>query len=70
MAKTKIHYGCKGSCGGEVTEEEFLAGQTTCADESCDEYGQPLEKMKYCSSCDEYYTSDSTEEHADCVPEK
>ena len=67
MVKTKIHYGCKGSCGGEVTEEQFLAGQKTCADENCDEYRKPLEKMKYCRSCDEFYTSDLAFEHDDCV---
>jgi hypothetical protein len=68
MAGTKIktHYGCSGSCGGEVTEEQYLAGKKTCGDKSCYRYGQPLEKMSYCSACDEYYTKDAAEEHTEC----
>jgi hypothetical protein len=68
MGKTivKTHYGCTGSCGGEVTEEQFKAGQTTCADEECDRYGKPLEKMLHCAGCDTYYTKASAKEHADC----
>ena len=63
---TKTHYGCTGSCGGEVTEEQFRAGKQTCGDKTCDKYGEPLEKMKYCSACSEYYTSESADEHAAC----
>jgi hypothetical protein len=68
MGKTmvKTHYGCKGSCGGEVTEEQFNAGKKTCGDKSCDQYGKPLEKMSYCSGCSEYYTQKSADQHADC----
>jgi hypothetical protein len=62
MAQTQ--YVCTGSCGAEVTEEEFLNGKTTCTDETCDQYGEPLEKMMYCAACDEYFTQES--EHAAC----
>ena len=66
MAQSETHYGCTGSCGGEVTEAQYRAGQTKCGDKSCDRYGKPLEKMMFCSACNEYYASDSAQMHADC----
>jgi len=60
-----IHYGCSG-CGAEITEKQFLAGQTTCQDESCERCGEPLEKMEYCASCDEYYDTNEAERHSSC----
>jgi hypothetical protein len=61
---SEICYVCSGSCGTEITEEEYLSGNTTCSDETCDQYGEPLEKMMYCPACDEYYTRE--EEHEAC----
>lgn len=58
-------YGCPG-CGMEVTEEQFEQGQTTCDHETCERFGEPLEKMQYCVSCEEYFTSDTAEEHTEC----
>lgn len=65
MNKTidKAHYGCTGSCGMEVTEEQFNAGKTKCLDKSCNRYGELLEKMAYCSVCDEYHTQSSAGQH-------
>ena len=65
MAESESHYGCP-ECGGEVTEDQFLSGQTTCNDTTCDRYGQPLEKMSYCAACDEYYSEESSDEHSAC----
>ena len=68
MDKTmvKTHYRCEGSCGGEITEEQFNAGQNICNDQDCDCYGRPLEKMEYCSFCNEYYTPASSDYHGAC----
>jgi hypothetical protein len=65
MAESEIHYGCPG-CGSEVTENQFLAGQTTCSDTTCDSYGQPLERLSYCAACDEYYSEELADEHSMC----
>ena len=62
MAETR--YVCSGSCGAELSRQEYEAGQITCGDPTCDSYGEPLEKIMYCPSCDEYYTRE--EEHAGC----
>ena len=58
---SEIRYVCKGSCSGEVTEDEFLSGITTCQDETCECYGEELEKAMYCPACDEYFNG--THEH-------
>ncbi|OHB56868.1 MAG: hypothetical protein A2Y07_10870 [Planctomycetes bacterium GWF2_50_10] len=59
---SEIRYICTGPCGTEVTEDQFLAGQSTCEDETCDQYGEPLEKVMYCGACDVYYKREA--EHA------
>jgi hypothetical protein len=68
MYKTMVEtqYGCAGSCGGKITEEQFNAGQNICNDQDCDCYGRPLGKMKYCSFCNEYYTRQSADYHGAC----
>jgi hypothetical protein len=63
---TKTHYGCSGSCGGQVTEEQFNAGKKTCGDKNCERFGKPLEKMSYCAACDEHYTKDAAHMHSEC----
>ena len=47
----EVKYVCTGSCGGSVTEEEHAQGKTTCALETCEKHGQPLEKRISCDSC-------------------
>jgi len=47
-----IVYVCTGSCGGVVTEEMHNSGKTTCATETCEKFGQPLERRKQCESCE------------------
>jgi hypothetical protein len=64
MEKEK-RYGCPG-CGGEVSQKQYEAGQTTCNDENCVKFGEPLEEMQYCDSCNEYYGSNKAEEHVNC----
>jgi hypothetical protein len=66
MAQNETHYGCAGSCGGEVTEAQYKAGMTKCGDKSCERYGKPLEKLQFCSSCNEYYPNESAADHANC----
>lgn len=63
---SKTHYGCSGSCRGEITEEQFNAGQKTCNDQDCDCYGEPLKKMEYCSSCEKHYMPESADNHRNC----
>jgi hypothetical protein len=63
---TKTHYGCTGSCGGQVTEEQYIAGKKTCGDKSCDQYGKPLQKMEHCMGCGEDYLPDAAEDHEAC----
>jgi hypothetical protein len=61
---SEIRYVCTGSCANEVSEEQFISGQNVCIDETCDQYGEPLERMMYCPACDEYFIRE--EEHAAC----
>ena len=63
--KSEKRYGCPG-CGAEITEEQFQNGQTTCQSESCENWGEPFEKMQFCAGCDAYYTSEDTDEHSSC----
>ena len=47
----EIKYICTGGCGGEVTEEAYKAGKTTCGDPNCLKFGQPFEKRVHCKEC-------------------
>lgn len=47
----EVRYICTGSCGGSVSEEEFIAGKNTCASPNCEKHGQPLEKNVECPEC-------------------
>ena len=47
----EVRYVCKGSCGGIVTEEEYFSGKDSCGMETCELFGEPLEKRQYCSEC-------------------
>jgi len=42
---------CTGGCGGEVTDEEYKAGKTTCGSDTCARHGQPFEKRMVCDDC-------------------
>ena len=44
-------YICTGGCGGEVTKEEFEAGETTCGTEGCPHHGKTFEQRLYCTEC-------------------
>ncbi len=35
-------YVCTGTCGGSVSEEDFLKGKNKCAASDCDRHGEPL----------------------------
>lgn len=35
-------YVCTGTCGGSVSEEEFLTGRNKCGMKGCKRYGKPL----------------------------
>jgi hypothetical protein len=63
---TQVHYGCAGSCGGQVTEEQYKAGKTTCGDKSCDMYGKSLQKMEHCAGCGEDYLPEAAADHDGC----
>jgi len=65
MAKNESHYGCP-VCGAEISEKEYRAGNTTCNDENCENYGEPLEKLEFCAACEEYYSADMAERHSEC----
>lgn len=39
-----VKYVCTGTCGGSVSEEEFLEGKNKCATKGCPEYGTQLVK--------------------------
>ncbi len=44
---TTKKYACNGTCGGSVTEEEYIAGTTVCGTEGCTMLGQPfVEKVE------------------------
>jgi hypothetical protein len=64
--KTKTQYGCSGSCGGIVSEDDFRNGKRTCGDEDCDRYGQPLEKMEHCPGCGQDFLPQDADEHETC----
>lgn len=63
--KQKDKYCCP-SCGGEVSKKEYQAGKKECEEKDCERFGKPLEEMQYCAACEEYYTSDTAEEHSNC----
>ncbi|HSW47518.1 MAG TPA: hypothetical protein VLG67_00400 [Candidatus Saccharimonadales bacterium] len=39
---TEKRYVCNGTCGGSVTEEEFLSGKNVCSTDGCNLKGHPL----------------------------
>lgn len=51
----EVKYVCTGSCGGQVSEEEYNQGKTTCGDPNCEKHGQPLEKKLVCSQCGKHF---------------
>lgn len=40
----QVKYICTGGCNGEVTDEEYKEGKTSCGTTSCSKFGQPFEK--------------------------
>lgn len=48
-------YGCKGSCGQAVSEEDFNAGKHVCNFDGCSHLGQPLVKKLICDKCGKDY---------------
>lgn len=53
-------YVCTGTCGGAVTEAQYQAGSKTCAAETCNKYGEPLEIRRQCESCETAAAKDGT----------
>ena len=50
-----IQYGCKGSCGNAITEEQYNEGNHVCQTDGCTHFGQPLSKKIVCEKCGEIY---------------
>lgn len=42
----KVKYVCEGTCGGEVTEEEYNAGKQTCQALDCPHFQQPFKRVE------------------------
>ena len=50
--KHSNRYTCKGTCGANLTEEEYNKHPTkTCGGENCSEKGQPFSKVEFCEDC-------------------
>ncbi|HCS78170.1 TPA: hypothetical protein DIV55_00315 [Patescibacteria group bacterium] len=59
---TKVHV-CDGTCGAEISDEQFQAGLTKCGADGCTMQGQPFSEKFKCSECGNVYANDVTHEH-------
>ncbi len=59
-----VVYVCTGGCGERVTEDEYLAGGTTCRQGGCAHQGQMLERRYVCNECGHEYKEEEKHEHS------
>ncbi len=62
--KDQVKYICTGTCGGVVTEAEFMSGKNVCATDGCPMKGKPLARRYHCHVCGVYYQEGETHTHA------
>jgi len=52
---SEVKYVCEGTCGAELTEEEYNNGNHVCKSDGCTHLGQPFKRKVKCIKCGAFY---------------
>ncbi len=57
-------YVCTGTCGAEISEEQFRGGLTQCGTQGCSMHSHQFEERLKCGVCEAVYKANESHSHS------